>query len=514
MTKPVKQMRNKSLTISLTIFLLLLLLLEIGFSQNRLVNPQRLLSKLDDRLKYAKEIVGSYGGKTAVGYLEQAKTMRDQAYHYFNIDRPLLIAGFIRKAYFYLDLAIRTTLANSGNRMAEQINEMLWKAEQIVADCPNREAQRLFLDAKKNHETALQKLNQGQIERGLEQMRIAYFLAEKVVKLCRQQSPDPVDKVIEEKERFEQLLARARQAVEISNDRRAQNHITQALKQADQAQKAYQKQNYTKSLDHLYKASRILWRAIEISKNTSGKNPERRLQNELERLNASLSELEARTAGNRKAAFLYRRAVKLRDEAQMALNTRRLKIARQKIHLAQAAVGRAHGFLGNTGPNGSSRLNRVNNELERLQEKLASQKDNTELINNPQAHQLLKMAEQNTILARQAIQEKNRAIALERILTAHQFLVRSEELAQHQPEEPFSSAEIRSQIELYDTFVTRDGDRIREQNNSDAIQLFDQAQKYRSQAEMALENDEMFVAQAFIEMAHQLLMRSREMVKK
>jgi hypothetical protein len=507
-------MRNKSLTISLTLLLLCSVLPDLGFSQNALLTIQVQLRKMDDRLGYANEIVRAYGGKAALDYLKQAREMRDLAYQYFESDRPLLIGVYIRKAYFYLELAIRTTLANSGNRMAEQLNEMLRKAEQIVADCPNREAQRLFLDAKKNQEDGLRKLNLGQIERGLEQMRIAYFLSEKVIKLCRQQSPDPADKVIEEKERFGQLLDRALQAVEQTNDTQAQTHISQALKQAEQAETAFQSRKYEKSLDHYYKASRILWRAIEITKTSSNQNPDAALNSELERLNSALAALREQTSLNQKAEFLFRRAEKLRDDAQIALNAGRVKIARQKILLAQAAVGRTHGFLGENKQTEKNPPDRVETELNRLQEKLETARNNLELSQSPQAKQLLQMAEQNATFAQQAVQTKNHTIALERILLAHQFLIRVEESGEKNQEEAYSVAAMRSQFALYDELLAQDADGIREKNNSNAILLLDQAQKYRSQAETAFQKNEMFVAQAFIEMAHQLLVRSREIVLK
>jgi len=496
------------------IFLLLAGLTDLGFSQNSLLTIQVQLRKMDDRLAYASEIVRAYGGQTAIGYLKQAREMRDLAYSYFESNRPLLIGAYIRKAYFYLELAIRTTLANSGNRMAEQLNEMLRKAEQIVADCPNREAQRLFSDAQKNQDDALRKLNQGQIERGLEQMRIAYFLAEKVIRLCRQQNPDPAEKVIEEKERFGQLLERAAQATEQTPDAQVQNFITQALKQAEQAETAFQNRKFDKSLDHYYKASRILWRAIEMARSASAQNPDAALNSELERLAAALSTLQNEAAANPKAEFLFQRAEKLQNEAQIALNAGRVKIARQKIHLAQAAIGRAQGFLAEKNPSADHQADRIDAELSRLQEELAGAKSNSELTQNSQANQLMQMAEQNAALAEQAVQTKNRAIALERILMAHQFLIRAEEFEQKQTAEAYPATALRSQFSLYDELFVREADDIREKNHANANQLLDQAQKYRNQAEMAMQKNEMVVAQAFIEMAHQLLVRSREIIQK
>jgi len=510
-------MKNLILKLLIIFFLQNLLFLERGLTQFSRLSLQIQLRKLDEKLRYAEEIVTAYGGKAALDYLRQAKEMRTTALNLFHSPMPLRAAAFIKKAFFFLDLAIRTTLAKSGHRMAEQLEELIKQAEQAVVGCNNKEAERLLFQAKKNQERGLHILGQTRIEKGLEHIRLAYFLAEKVLKLCKKRKLDIEDNVLDEKEQFERLLERAQEAVEKTNNPQARDRIEKALNQAEQADKALLKRDFKRALEHYHNATRLLWRGIELAKSTETSSENliaEKIQKELDLLDAAIEELSGRVStaeDNQRAQFLYQRSLKLREEAQLAFSAGRLLIAQKKINMAQNAIGRALGFLRQTDFSDSNLESRAETELQLLKDEIDQQKQDDEIKNSSEAMRLLELAEHNLQLAEQTFKAKNYHLGFERIFVARQLVFWTEKTITSAVTASINLELVQSNLNSFDEQFEQQAQTIEASAVQIAITLLRQAQNFREKAEQALKNNQLNLAQAFIETSLQLLQRSKRL---
>ncbi len=502
------------------VMILLLLLIQSGwvgnaFSQISRLSVQIQLRKLEERLKFTEEVVLAYGGKESRAYLGTARELFRNAADAFQENRLLLANACIQKSLFYIELALRTTFSNSGKRMAEHLEELILRAERALINCHQREAEKMLISARENYDIGLKKLRQQEFERGLEHLRIANLLAEKVLKLCQGQAPNEKDTVQEEQARFGQLLERAQQSVESKPDQKATQLLEQALDLAQQADKAIRETRFNIALDHYYKATRLLWRVIELTRSSASTTPAKsdRIQREFEILDGTLQQLNEALNNdqNARARFLYQRALKLRHEAWAAYQAGRLAIAIKKMEMSQNAVTRARSFLLIKAaiPNEKEDARR---ELERLEQELEALKANEKVKSDAESQKFLEIADQHLTAAKNALAHQSPGLGLERMLIAQQFLHWAENLSAQENTTALTQTAIQSQMQLFDNLQEKQASLLISNKNQTAVELFSQAQSFRKQAATAFEQNQLFLAQATIETAHKLLQKSIELV--
>jgi hypothetical protein len=501
------------------LFFLSLIAFEGTRAQNSRLSLVVQIRQLEERLKFTEEIVNSYGNIAAREQLKRANNLYLQAKNQIESNRLVLATGTIRQANFYIDLAIKTTLANSGRRMAEHLEELIREAEQSVANCQNKKAERFLVQAKENQKTGLGLIARSNFQSGLEHLRIAQFLAEKTIKLCGGKKQTQRDEAFEEKERFEELLENAQQSAEENPDQTmAITQIEQALKLAEQADRALRVNDFNKALRNYYNATRILLRAIElfeIDQNSKNVQSDDKVKRELELLDSAIEQVKDKfnTEQNQNIQFLLHRTVRLRNEAVAAYETRHFLVALRKLKMAQNTIGRALGFFklnnnfqNSKGVTGQKELEQLESEIERIQEKYNFKE-------NPEASKLLEMIVENSQLARKAYQQNRPLRGLEHILIAQQLLNWTEKVVENVTDEENSADQIKSQLQQFDEQNEQYTGEINSSEDTVAKELFEQAQNYRRRSENALNNNQLHVAVSTLNIAQQLLQRSIELIR-
>jgi hypothetical protein len=290
--------------------------------------------------------------------------------------------------------------------------------------------------------------------------------------------------------------------------------LEQALDLAQQADNAIHEAHFAKALDHYYKATRLLWRAIELTRSSASTAPAKsdRIQREFEILDGTLQQLneELINNSNPRALFLYQRASKLRREAWLAYQTGRMAITIKKMEMSQNAVTRARSFLllKDTIP---SEKENAQHELERLEQELEELKTNEKIKNTPESQKFLEIVDQNLTAAKNALTHQSPGMGLERMLIAQQFLYWVENLIDKENTASLTQTAIQSQIQLFDNLQEKQAPLLISNKNQMITGLLTQAQSFRKQAAAALEQNQLFFAQATIETAHKLLQKSIEL---
>ncbi len=513
-------MQRKFTKISLLfLFFLSLIAFEVVQAQTSRVSLLVQIRQLEERLKFTEEIVNSYGNKTARDHLKRAYDLYLQAKNQIENNRLILAIGTVRQANFYIDLAIKTTLANSGRRMAEQLEELIREAEQSISNCQNKKAERFLVQAKENQKIGLGLITRSNFQTGLEHLRIAQMLAEKTITLCGGKKQTQRDEAFDEKERFEELLENAQQLAEENPGQVAAiSQIEQALKLAEQADRALRVNEYNKALRHYYNATRILLRAIELFDSNQNSNPvqsEGKLKRELDLLDSAIEQVKNKLdkEPNPNAQFLLHRTVRLRNEAIAAFEGQHFLIALRKLKLAQNTIGRALGFFKLNNHFQNSRGGDGHKELDQLERDIEHVKEKYDLKNNSEASKLLEMILENSQHARNAYRQNRPLQGLEYILIAQQLLNWTEKLFENSTNEEKSVDQIKSQLQQFDEQYEQYTAEINGSDDAAAKELHEQAQNYRQKAESALTQNQLYVAIGTLKIAQQLLQKSIELIR-
>ncbi|MDZ7261639.1 MAG: hypothetical protein ONB05_05990 [candidate division KSB1 bacterium] len=468
---------------------------------------QLALERLDEQLTFAREMVLFFDGELAKDLLRRAEELREAAEINLNNGRLLLAMRRIKRAQEVIDQALKVSLEES----AQKMRELLKRAQDIVPGSHHEEAERLLREAKDHQDKAIMAFRNQRTQEALEHYRQAVFLAEKSMELVQGKSRDNEKGFNEEKQRFRELLERAKEMVQASQNEEAKKVLRQAMKQAQETKEALDQGNFQLAIEGYHKATRLLLRAIDLA-GGDVRNIEASAWNEVTVLEELIRSTQEKIEGskNERALFLLERALILQQEAQQALAAKEYQVALRQAGLARNFMGRALRVLDTRVPELKPRTEQ---ELNQLQQDLKEIATKVKATPDKEAHQLIDLAQKNADLAEQACKNEKYQLARERIWVANRFLFTADVLALGSQQTEVVKDKIEARIQNFDDLLAGVKTQIENSHQELALELLQQAQAMRQEAEKALKDEHLNIAKECLDVALELIRKSMGLIR-
>jgi hypothetical protein len=465
--------------------------------------PIRLdLAKLDRQLAEAAELLASFPNSQARDILLQAKQLRDQAAANIQNNRLIQARLQIRTALQYIDQALKLALDAPAQRLKSQLEELMRQAEIEVIGSGNREAEQLLQQAKKSQASAEQAWNAGNSRRAVDFYRLATNFAQKALELVRanQHNTGGLSTADNGRQQFENLAARAREAIEITQNGAARAIYDQAMKQAQTAE-LYVRSGRAGMAIRLYSgAIRLLLRAIDLAGGMT--NASNRLESELTLLEDLVGSAEKQLEGKNdaRATMLIGRARLLLAEARSALDRKDDQEAGWRLVLARSFVSKAM----RSGIGGAFE-SRLEEELAQLMADLKELEQRAAERGNNDALEIAALARLAAGKAERAFANGRPRVSLQALLASQRFLAFAESLLSSTTAQELSRTEISQKLDRLDASLQEVSQSAAASNNEVAMDLVNQVIEIRDRSREALNRGRLRVASETIDVAMEML---------
>lgn len=487
------------------------------------------LEELKNLLAQANEVLNVFENREARDLLAKAFEFYKKAEDQYN--RALMNArereGLLNMAMGNINLA--TPLAQRAIRLAldrqlvllrNSVEELLRRAEQMVIASGNRDAERLLREAQKQKLEADRAMAAQNYAKAVASYNLAKSLAERALKLVEgtRRTPEvtPEATITREKERYENIATRAREAVETGKNPAARAVFEQAQKQARTAEDAFRKGELVLAQQLYRGAARLLLRAIDLAMARQklqdyGRNEVALLQDLIQ-----TAEQEAKDSMTPREALLLERARTLAGEAEAAIERKQAQEAKWRLELARNLVDKVMRKAGRNVDTRESPARRYDEALQELARDIEEVRTKAREANQPEALQLVELAATAYRAAENAGQQSQPArllrklrLAFQLIRTAQYFLLRAETLLRESSTANVANAPTRSVVAQQMVHLENSLQALRQgtqQNDPESCEaVASQALEMSKRAQAALERGETRVALAIIEVAKDLI---------
>ncbi|GEM_PF-7122069 len=409
------------------------------------------LQELRDAIAKAREILAAFDHREARDFLMKAEAAAKEAeakYHRaLALNDNRLREALLKEALAnlalgktYVERALKLAYDVPLSRLRNRLAELMPRAEQIVLSQTNREAQRLVYQARKTQLDA-ERAAQRDPRRASELYQVAIALVEKAINLVqgRKPAPDTAPETVlnRERERYEQLEKRTREAIETtgaaSKNTAAQLVFEQAQKQARTAQESFRK-GETALGQQLYRgATRLLLRAIDLS--MAGRKGQDFGRHEVALLQDLIqtAEQESKENADPRASLFLERARALVREAESALDQQQMQEAKWRLELARNFVDKAMRKVDRGAVNAGNLAQRYDEALRELARDLEEVGAKAREANKPEAAPLIEMATNAYKAAETAGRQNRLVIGFQLIRMAQHLLLRAETMLRESP---------------------------------------------------------------------------------
>jgi hypothetical protein len=345
--------------------------------------------------------------------------------------------GTLEKVETAIKLAI-DVLLGSLSRQRNNFGELMRRAEQTVIGSGNRQAERLVYQARRQQTDA---------EKAAAQRNpcVALVLYDRATKhlvealgLVQGRRPDPEvtpeSAITREKERYDNIATRVREAVETSRNSAARPVFEQAQKQARAAEEAFRKGELVLAQQLYRGAVRLLLRAIDLA--MVGQKLQDYGRNEIALLQDLIqtAEQEAKDNMTPREALLLARARILVSEAEAAIERKQAQEAKWRIELARNLIDKVMRKAGRGLGSQENLAQRYDEALQELARDIEEVRAKAREANQPEALQLVELAAvayqaaENAGAKGSANPLQKLRLAFQMIRAAQYFLLRAETL--------------------------------------------------------------------------------------
>ncbi len=418
-------------------------------------------------------------------------------------------------------------LLTSLSRHRANFDELVRRAEQMVIGSGNRQAERrvhqalqqarkIQLDA----ERAALAGNPCNLLNAVNAYGRAINLLTEALRLVEGSRPTPEatpeTTITREKERFENIATRAREAVETSKNSAARPVFEQAQKQARAAEEAFRKGELVLAQQLYRGAARLLLRAIDLA--IAGQKLQDYGRNEVALLQDLIqtAEQETKDSMTPREALLLERARTLTGEAEAAIERKQAQEAKWRLELARNLIDKVMRKAGRSVDTQENLARRYEEALQELVRDIEEVRAKAREANHPEALQLVELAAMAYRAAENAGQQNQPArplrkfrLAFQLIRTAQYFLLRAETLLRESSPANVTNAPARAAVaqqlaQLENSIqVLRQAPQQDDPESCQAVAI--QAVELSKRAQVALERGETRVALAIVEVAKDLI---------
>jgi hypothetical protein len=449
------------------------------------------LKRLDRQIAFASQVVASFANANAADLLRQARQHRSQARSLLDENRPLMALAEINEGLRLAEMAVKAALESTLQRLRSQLEEKMRRAEIEVIGSGNRQAEQLLQRAKKKQSDAELALRAMAYLEAIQHLRLAIDLVDQSLKAVKGNRLNTAS-AEDERKQFENLAARAREAVEAGANASARAIYEQAMKQARTAEEALRNGNTAMALQLYYGATRLLLRAIDLA----GPNPvtsTSRLESELALLQDLIHSAEKQidATSDSRGAMLIGRARVLAEEARRALERKNEPEAEWRLTLARRFVSKAMRAEARGSKIFESRLD---DELAQLGEDLKELDQRAREQENSDALELVALARLAAGKAERASEKGRPRVALQAVLAAQRFLANAETMLSKSGSRDLDRNEVSQKLERLDASLQEVSQTVSASGNEVALELLRQVTEIRDSAREAYNRGRLRVA--------------------
>ena len=372
------QMRRKK-------FYIFLILIMTSFMINNLFaqRDQLIIREFNELKVYLTKIwvvVQRFDNVKARELMQQAKQELDTADDLiFNQNRYILAKVHMVMARALANQAAKLVLNQPVERLKKQLDDLINKAEKVLSNNQSDESRYLLNQAKKFRNLAYNALANGRFNKAQEYYRIAFYFADKSIKLINRRDEDTGSQIAELMSNIDQLFIQAEDLINENN--RYKNLLNEARKHYSDALQLLENGRINLARNKLLLIEKLLFRIMDQIDRLSLNNNDR-IKNDFYSLKAFLDALEqdAEESGNDRVEKFLQQAKKLYSEASQAFDAGRMKLVQTKLNLSQRFASKALQFMNSnlTGdlPNIESKINDNKNLLQLQKPHIDNSKNN------------------------------------------------------------------------------------------------------------------------------------------
>lgn len=507
-----KMMKNVILKILLLLFVMNLTGTEFVSGQTR-DDFTRVLQKLDDAIHRVRQLTTSFNHTRALELVERAQRLRNEAVTAAKNGHLAEAKAKFDLAFALLEQAAKLTLSGPIHRLRNQLEELLRQADDVVPRSRNKEAQRILNEAKKNRAAGEEAVASLRIQKATEHYRVGITLAERSITLVQHSPGLTLDRILQEKRKFENLMERAREVVEHGSNDRAPQIFHQAINLAHSAEEAFRNGNIELAKRFYNQSVLLLLRAMDLASGESGATVNQaeaglfRLRDHIGDVRDAITQ-----SASPRASRLFERATRFANEAQSALHEDKSYEALWKIELAENMLKRAARLARNGNQPQLSR--KISREIQNTAHEIAAVQSRVTPDSPKDAAVLLKMARLAVKRAEQAETSGMRRVALEATLAAQRFLTRAERVLDAKESGDYSGEQLRVRFNQLDAAIAESEERIVNSGQSWNLQLLQSAKDIRQMSYESYQNGNYTAANEGIQVSFELLRKSLKNVPK
>src|SRR3990172_2129898 len=394
----------KIITKSLVFLLLFQLFANQVVSAQKRDDLTRELQRLEREIERVGSVVALFNHEKATELVLRAKQLYDEAVDDAQNKRFAAAEIKIRAAFALLERAAKIaidTFTGTINRLRSRLLELLRKADYLISKSNNKDAERLLNQAKKNQLAADDAVSAMKYARALEHFRVAVNLAEQCIKMLEKSPSNTTDVILDEKRKYENLLERAREIIENSQNSQAKQTYQNALIYAKDAENSYRNGRIVLARKLFNQSILLLLRAMDLASATTPAATDQ-TTDKFYRLRDMISQSrdEILQSNKPRAKLLFDRAVNLLNEAESAAREGRNQEAIWKVELAETFLRRAQRII-QTQPN-EQLSDKITQEIANTKSDIATLRGEVDTDTSMDVQILLRMAEFSITKAEQA----------------------------------------------------------------------------------------------------------------
>jgi tetratricopeptide (TPR) repeat protein len=494
------------LKVFILVFIWSLLVPSSGVSQTRreLITA---LERLNRDIERVKELVLSFNNDRAIEFVKKAQKLRDEAVSALQKREIVVAAAKIKLANSLLEQAVRITLEGPIHRLRSRLEELMRQADNLVLGSHHKEAERILREAKANQEAAKKAFARKKINQAVEHYRVAIALTQRAMKLVKKSVVSVKDRFLEQRQKFELLLIRAREVVEKSHNRRAKQIFDQARKLASSAEEAFRNRNFELARKLYNQSVLLLLRAMDLA---SGEAPAvaDRANIAFDRLTNLIEDSREVIANSKRprAQKLFERAIRVKREAELAVKEGRRYEALWKVELAENLIQQAHRIAGGRitsrfSTKISQEIENTKNDIAEFQRVVAKDAPKDVIV-------LLNMAKFVINRAERAYAAGFNRLALENVLAAQRFLTKAERIVRYQEPSTLSKERIALRLNQLNEAIDEAEKKVVEDNQKWNRQLIKSAKDIRRIAVESFQAGNYQASDEAIQVAFEILRKS------
>lgn len=490
----------------LLVLCLVVAVADLGFGQTR-NDLEASLNKLKTELESTGRLIHSLGNQEAKSLLKRARTLGEEANTAITDHKFALAGAKIKLAFSLLEQAVKLTLNGPVNRLRRELNDLMRKADNLVIGTGHKESERILQEAKKNQRAAERAFVAKNFKRAVDHYRASITLTQRAIDQVKQSPLSQLDRIKEEKNRFETLRARAQEVLEKHHNPKAQQILNQALRLFESADEALRNRKFESAKSLFNQSILLLLRAMDIA---GGQTPSvnTQVQTAVTRLQSLIGESRRVVfrSNNPRAKLLFERALRFEREAELAAKESRNYEALWKVNLAENMIKRAKKIA--SGRRQRKFSAKLSEEIANTRQDIKSFNSRVDQNIQKDAPVLIKMAQFAVNRADKAHKAGFNRLALEAVLAAQRFLSKAEAIAKNQDTGNVTEDLLRVRLNQLNLALQEAERRVANSDTKWNGQLINSAKDIRRMAEESLQKGNYRAADEGIQVSFELIRKS------